>query len=176
MKTQLQAQSVQEIAVGHQHEHSHFYQACRSIYNQSGIAGLWRGVSGAVARVSVGSAAQLSIFSTPKDIIKKKNVFKEDSWLVPATASMLSGFGVVMLMTPFDVVCTRLYNQGISVTGRGLLYDGLVDCCVKIFKREGIWGLYKGIGPHYFRIGPHTFLSLLFWDELRKKYTKYFQK
>ena len=174
MKTQLQAQSAQAIAVGHQHEHSHFLQACKSIYLQSGISGLWRGVSGALARVSVGSATQLSVFSTSKDFIKNQNVFKEDSWLVPAAASMLSGFGVVIVMTPFDVVCTRLYNQGTSLTGHGLFYNGFVDCCVKIFRREGIWGFYKGIGPHYFRIGPHTFLSLLFWDELRKKYKKYF--
>ena len=149
-------------------------QACQLIYKNSGMTGLWRGVSGAVARVTVGSAAQLSVFSTSKDFIKKQKLFEENSWLVPASASMLSGFAVVMVMTPFDVVCTRLYNQGTSATGRGLLYDGLVDCCVKIFRREGLLAFYKGIGPHYFRIGPHTFLSLLFWDELRKKYKSYF--
>lgn len=100
-------------------------------------------------------------------------VFPENSWLNALFASMLSGVLVTFFMTPFDVVSTRLYNQGLDARGRGLLYTGVVDCFIKIFRAEGIWGLYKGCGASYFRIGPHTTLSLVFWDELRKLYTNF---
>jgi solute carrier family 25 protein 34/35 len=144
------------------------------IYSKFGITGLWRGVSGAIARVMVGSAAQLSTFSKTKSYIESKNVFSDGSWMVPACSSMISSIAVVMCMTPFDVVCTRLYNQGTNSAGKGLMYNGFVDCFLKVFRKEGVLGFYKGVGPHYFRIGPHTVLSLLFWEELRKAYEFHF--
>lgn len=125
-------------------------------------------MSGAVARVMVGSAVQLSTFSTTKLKIAQTNFFREDSWLIPASASMVSSLAVVSCMTPFDVVSTRLYNQGTTASGKGLLYNGFLDCFIKISKQEGLTGFFKGLGPHYFRIGPHTILSLLFWDQLKK--------
>nr|XP_058964785.1 solute carrier family 25 member 35-like [Pocillopora verrucosa] len=167
VKTQLQSQATDTIAVGFQHRHTGFLQAISGIYQQFGIKGLWRGVSGALARVMVGSAVQLSTFSTTKERILQTNFFPARSWLIPASASMISSIAVVTFMTPFDVVSTRLYNQGTSASGKGLLYNGFADCFIKVFKQEGILGLYKGFGPHYFRIGPHTILSLLFWDQLR---------
>ena len=39
---------------------------------------------------------------------------------------------------------------------------------MKIWRQEGPLALYKGLGPTYLRLGPHTILSMLFWDELRK--------
>ncbi|XP_051542494.1 solute carrier family 25 member 35-like isoform X2 [Myxocyprinus asiaticus] len=53
---------------------------------------------------------------------------------------------------------------------QGILYRGFVDCFSKTLKNEGMTGLYKGLGASYFRLGPHTILSLLFWNELRALY------
>lgn len=43
--------------------------ALSAIYREHGIVGLWRGSSAAVARVSVGSATQLSTFSSAKELV-----------------------------------------------------------------------------------------------------------
>ena len=88
---------------------------------------------------------------------------------------MTSGVMVVTMMTPFDVVSTRLYNQGTDTTGRGLLYRGVADCFVRTFSAEGIWGFYKGAGASFFRLGPHTVLSLVIWNQLQiahKRFTR----
>ena len=103
-------------------------------------------------------------------ILLFSQIFSENSWLNALVASMISGFAVTFFMTPFDVVSTRLYNQGLDARGKGLLYSGVVDCFLKIFRTEGLWGFYKGWAACYFRIGPHTILSLVFWDEFRKLY------
>lgn len=50
---------------------------------------------------------------------------------------------------------------------QGKLYRGFLDCILQISNKEGLLGLYKGIGAVYFRLGPHTVLSLFFWDKLR---------
>jgi len=80
---------------------------------------------------------------------------------------MTSGVVVVMMMTPFDVVSTRLYNQGTDAAGRGLLYRNVTDCFVRTFVAEGVWGFYKGAGASFFRLGPHTVLSLVIWNQLQ---------
>lgn len=84
---------------------------------------------------------------------------------------MLGGVGVVAFMTPFDVISTRLYNQPVDpITGKGTKYSSILDCVRKIWKTEGVLGFYKGWSASLLRLGPHTVLSLLFWQEFRKKY------
>ncbi|XP_044523718.1 solute carrier family 25 member 34 [Gracilinanus agilis] len=168
VKTQLQAKTAATLAVGHQHEHQSVLGALETIWRQQGVPGLWRGVGGAVPRVMVGSAAQLATFASAKSWVQDHEWFQEDSWLVALAGGMISSVAVAIVMTPFDVISTRLYNQPVDPTGRGQLYRGLLDCLVKISRAEGPLALYKGLGPAYLRLGPHTVLSLLFWDELRK--------
>lgn len=176
VKTQLQAQAVKVIAVGHQHQYIGMVKGLSSIYQEFGLTGLWRGVSGAVPRVTIGSAIQLSTFSTAKEVIIGFQIFRPHSWLNALFASMISGILVTLFMTPFDVVSTRLYNQGVNLSGKGLLYTGPINCFYKIFQKEGLWGFYKGWGPVLFRIGPHTVLSLVFWTEIRKLYFQFSEK
>ncbi|XP_032389893.1 solute carrier family 25 member 35 [Etheostoma spectabile] len=173
VKTHLQSQSNSSIAVGHQYKHKGMIHALAAIYKQHGILGLWRGSSAAVPRVSVGSSAQLSAFSSSKELVIDLQVFPKGSWLVALTAGMMSSLVVVMAMTPFDVVSTRLYNQPVDHLGKGQLYNGFVDCFSKMLRKEGFLGLYKGLGASYFRIGPHTILSLFLWDELRKQHQQF---
>lgn len=172
VKTHLQSQATSSIAVGHQYKHRGMLHALIAIHRQHGIMGLWRGSSAAIPRVSVGSAVQLSTFSSSKELLTDLQLFPDGSWLIALTAGMISSVAVVMAMTPFDVVSTRLYNQPIDHLGKGELYQGFSDCFSKTLKKEGVTGLYKGIGASYFRLGPHTILSLLFWSELRKFYQK----
>ncbi|XP_069776245.1 solute carrier family 25 member 35 isoform X3 [Narcine bancroftii] len=53
---------------------------------------------------------------------------------------------------------------------QGLFYAGNLDCFTKTARKEGLSSLYKGTGASYFRLGPHTVLSLFFWDKLRTVY------
>ncbi|XP_022104222.1 solute carrier family 25 member 35-like [Acanthaster planci] len=172
VKTHLQAQSHSVIAVGYQHQHTSFTAAVLHIFREGGVTGLWRGATAAMVRVSFGSAAQLSTFSTSKEMVLKTNFFHPQSVAVPLFASMASGVAVVCVMTPFDVISTRLYNQGLDTGGKGVYYSGFADCLAKIYKKEGLFGFYKGWSASWFRTAPHTVLSLLFWDEARKLYKK----
>ncbi|KAM3850623.1 solute carrier family 25 member 35-like [Diretmus argenteus] len=170
VKTHLQSQSTSSIAVGHQYKHQGMIHALVAIHREHGILGLWRGSVAAVSRVSVGSAAQLSTFSASKEFVIDLQVFSRGSWLVALSAGMISSVVVVLAMTPLDVLSTRLYNQPVDHLGKGQLYKGFTDCFSKTLKKEGLTGLYKGLGASYFRLGPHTILSLFFWEELRKLY------
>ncbi|XP_022339486.2 solute carrier family 25 member 35-like [Crassostrea virginica] len=176
IKTHMQSKAAQEIAVGHQHPHESMFHGMKSVFHDHGFTGLWRGVSAAIPRVMVGSATQLSSFSTSKQYIAKSKIFHTDSWLNTFSATVCSAFTVTMCMTPFDVVSTRMYNQGVDKLGNGLHYKNVVDCFLKIFNTEGLWGFYKGWGPSFLRLGPHTVLSLMIWDRLRVFYMSFQEK
>ncbi|KAM9045205.1 solute carrier family 25 member 35 isoform 1-T1 [Megaptera novaeangliae] len=173
VKTHLQAQAATEIAVGHQYNHQGMFQALIKIGQKHGLVGLWRGALGGLPRVIVGSSTQLCTFSSTKDLMTQWEIFPPQSWKVALVAAMVSGIAVVLAMTPFDVVSTRLYNQPTDAQGKGLTYRGLLDALLQTARIEGIWGMYKGIGASYFRLGPHTILSLFFWDQLRTLYYMY---
>ncbi|XP_055378671.1 solute carrier family 25 member 35-like [Condylostylus longicornis] len=170
IKTQIQAQSQASgrYAVGYQHHHRNTIDGLKNIFKQHGIRGLWRGYSGLVPRTAVASSVQLSTFSTCKEFLNKYEVFSNSVFLNACASSMVSGFFTVIFMTPFDVVATRLFNQGVDKNGRGLLYKNLFDCFWKTFQYEGVKGLYKGLIPNYWRTAPHTILNLTFWEQFKK--------
>ncbi|CAC5418828.1 SLC25A34_35 [Mytilus coruscus] len=110
------------------------------------------------------------------EYILSLKVFSDTSILIPFCSSIVSGIVLTVFMTPPDVICTRLYNQGVDANGKGLYYKNLLDCAFKILKKEGPWGFYKGWGPSFIRIAPHSVLSLMFWDQLRKSYERHYDK
>ncbi|KAI6656628.1 Solute carrier family 25 member 35-like isoform X2 [Oopsacas minuta] len=170
VKIHLQAQSAPSIAVGYQRSHTSATKALWSIFKQHGISGLWRGATGAMVRVTLGSAAQLSTFSNVQSVLSESLNRKITDISVLIASSFVSGLVVCLVMTPSDVICTRLYNQKVDTQGKGVTYKGILDCGRKILKNEGLKAFYKGLGPHYIRIGPHTLLCLVFWGKFRHVY------
>ncbi|KAK8745523.1 hypothetical protein OTU49_000241 [Cherax quadricarinatus] len=170
VKTHLQSQAAESIAVGHQHKHQGFMPALWGIAKKEGIRGLWRGAVSSIPRVGVGSASQLFTYSKSKDWLEQYGFYARDSWQSTFFGAMASGLVIASCMSPFDVIATRIYNQGLDTQGRGLLYKGITDCILKTLKTEGVWGFYKGWTAIYLRIGPHSFLNLIFWDLLQSLY------
>ena len=60
--------------MGHQHRHGSMSSGVKAIFAEHGVLGLWRGVTGALTRVMIGSAAQLSTFSTANEYITNAKV------------------------------------------------------------------------------------------------------
>lgn len=123
----------------------------------------------------VGSSVQLSSFSKSKEILLNYEFFTEHAFLTAFSSSLISGFFTSVFMTPFDVVSTRMFNQGLDAKGRGLLYGNIFDCFIKTFKVEGLKGLYKGYLPNYLRIAPHTILNLTFWEQFKEWKDLYYE-
>ncbi|XP_023315746.1 brain mitochondrial carrier protein 1-like [Trichogramma pretiosum] len=168
VKTQLQSQSAKSIAVGHQHNHSGTMSAFRTLWREGGVKALYRGWYANIPRVFVGSATQLTTFGLFSDWLRPMEMFTDKPIFLTFVASLMGGSCVALTMQPFDVVATRLYNQGTDAKGRGSLYNGLFDALYKIFRTEGVFGLYKGVFPTWMRITPHTVLCLVFYEKIAR--------
>lgn len=64
---------------------------------------------------------------------------------------------------PFDTVRRRLMMQA----GGEKLYNGMVDCAMKIIKEEGMGAMFKGAGSNIIR-GTGGALVLVLYDEIKK--------
>ena len=83
--------------------------------------------------------------------------------------SAIGGLFVTTAMTPFDVIATRVFNQDVDPrTGKGQTYKGITDCIRKMWLTEGFTGFYKGFTISFLRLGPHTMLSIFFWQLARE--------
>uniref|UniRef100_A0A182TVL9 Mitochondrial carrier protein n=1 Tax=Anopheles melas TaxID=34690 RepID=A0A182TVL9_9DIPT len=164
VKIQLQADTSGSYTARFQHHHSGTVSAFVNIYRQSGVRGLFRGYPASVARLVVGSAAEMASFSVCKQFFLRYQVFQESIVLTALASSTVAGFFTSVLMSPCDVVTTRMTNQAVSANGKGLLYTNIFDCFLKIYRSEGIHGYYKGFVPMYLRVAPHTMLNLTFWE------------
>ncbi|KDO20065.1 hypothetical protein SPRG_21388 [Saprolegnia parasitica CBS 223.65] len=149
----------------------------KAVLATDGLKGFFRGIGGAVPRVSFGSATQLTCYEYFKGMllsqpIPSTYVFHDQTVALHLSASILTGFFCVTAMNPFDVVSVRLYNQPLDATGKGLLYDGPIDCAQKTLAKEGIKGAFKGWTVQYLRLGPHTVFTFLFWEQLKQAYDR----
>lgn len=176
LRTHLQSQAVTQIAVGYQHKHTGMMSALKDIFQKHGIRGLYRGVAVTMPRAMLGSGGQLAGYGYTKDMLLRHPLHAQQSdRLVSFLSGTAGGTVMAITMTPPDVVATRLYNQGVDAKGKGIYYSGVVDCFIKILKTEGVAGLYKGFWPHYMRIGPHSMLVLVFFDELKAIRKKFYR-
>ncbi|XP_058791493.1 solute carrier family 25 member 35-like isoform X2 [Phymastichus coffea] len=175
VKTQLQSQASGKIAVGTQHQHKGTWSALHTLWKEGGLQGLYRGWHVGVPRISVGSSTQLTTYSVVADWLKPMQIFADRPMLLTFVASLTGGTCVAVTMQPFDVVATRVYNQRTDAHGKGVLYSGLFDAFYKIFKTEGITGLYKGVFPTWLRIAPHTVLCLVFYEKFDQYYGENFR-
>ncbi|KAG6462610.1 hypothetical protein O3G_MSEX013369 [Manduca sexta] len=167
VKTRLQAQAAKAIAVGHQHKHDGTLGALMDIYRREGVKGLFRGVYPQIPRGAVGSSSQMVSFAYAKQWLRDHNLFVNSPLMLSFAGANLGGLVMTLCLNPFDVVATRLSNQPVDAQNRGKLYSGMIDCFIKMARKEGAASLYKGVGANYLRLGPHTVLLLVCWDQLK---------
>lgn len=151
-------------AVGHQHSYvsKGIFFSLRTIWRDSGLRGLLRGVDASMLRTGVGSSVQLPSYEFIKNALVERQLFDPSSPALHFVSSLLTGVIVCTAMNPFDVAMTRMYNQS-----SGKTYTSVIDCIRKTVQIEGFGALYKGFTAHFLRIGPHTSLTLVFLEQSR---------
>jgi solute carrier family 25 protein 34/35 len=140
-------------------------QVLKSIYSAAGLKGLFHGVSASMVRTGVGSMSQLASYDFCKGSLM--NVGFQDDVKTHFVASTLTGGFIATFMCPFDTITTRYYNQK---SGDVQVYKSAVDCARKTIAEEGLLSLWKGWVPLFLRVGPHTIITFLVLEQLKRAY------
>ncbi|XP_044755215.1 solute carrier family 25 member 35-like [Coccinella septempunctata] len=147
-----------------------YSQIAARIYRDQGLRGFFKGATASLPRAFIGTS-QLTSFAIARENFNKLDTFKELPMLTTLLASSIAGIVLSLAMTPFDAVLTKLYKQAINPKQNSQqVYDGFLDCLRKTYKKEGLRPFYRGLGPLSMKLGPHTVLCLVFWEQLKDFY------
>jgi len=120
-----------------------------TVRNQ-GITGLYTGWSVTVMGAFVYRAGQLGLFKTIQDM----NPYKLDKGLIGGVSSFIAvtcaRTAIMPFNYPFDTVRRRMMLES-EKPRDARNYKGSLDCFAKVFKNEGVSGMYKGMIPELFR-------------------------
>lgn len=158
LKVQLQMEGKRRI-LGLPPRVDGLYDAFKKIVSTAGYKGLWKGSIPNVQRAALVNLGDLTTYDSAKRFILR-NTTLQDNHFVHCLASCCAGFVAASMGTPADVIKTRVMNQPMDDTGKGLLYKSSIDCLQKTVKNEGLGALYKGFIPIWMRMAPW---SLTFW-------------
>lgn len=121
-----------------------FFRSCYTIIKRQGLSGTYQGLLPTMLRQGSNQAVRFAIFGNLQTLFKKQDG-TDPIWSAPV-AGCAGGFVSTYVNTPVDVIKSKLQ----SLEGRKL-YTGTFDCLSKIWKSEGIRGLYSGAVPRLFR-------------------------
>jgi len=151
----------------------------QDVYQQEGLAGLWRGVGPTAQRAAVLTAVELPIYDAFKHHLFQPMGDSVYNHLISSVASSLGG---AIASTPIDVIRVRLMNQRRLKSGvrfgfgmssdfnrhKSRLYNGMLDCCVQTVRHEGAMALYRGFLPTWLRMGPWNIIFFICYEQLKK--------
>nr|CAH7754356.1 unnamed protein product [Callosobruchus chinensis] len=150
--------------------YSNVFNALSRIVKEEGVLTLWRGAVPTMGRAMVVNAAQLASYSQAKQLLVENLKLSEGIFL-HFVASMISGLITTAASMPVDIAKTRIQNMK-TIDGKPE-FKGPLDVLGKVIRNEGVFALWKGFMPYYFRLGPHTVLTFIFLEQMNAAYFKH---
>ncbi|KAL7050965.1 hypothetical protein ACKWTF_004278 [Chironomus riparius] len=158
-----------KLPLDQRRNYSSVINAISRMVREEGVLTLWRGCIPTMGRAAVVNAAQLSSYSQAKRILVNNGM--HEGIMLHFVASMISGLVTTIASMPVDIAKTRIQNMKIGPDGKGE-YKGAIDVLAKVCRQEGVFALWKGFWPYYFRLGPHTVITFIFMEQMNELYNR----
>lgn len=148
-----------------------FLFACKDIYQHDGIVkGFYRGVGPTTFRAMALTAAQLPSYDHMKVVLLQSPSF-EEGFTVHMIASMFAGLMAATASSPLDVIKTKVMNECSKTAASPDQFQStqlIRRAFFQVLHTDGVRGFFKGWLPNWMRLGPHTIVTLMVYEELRK--------
>ncbi|XP_075235938.1 solute carrier family 25 member 32 isoform X2 [Lycorma delicatula] len=148
--------------------------ALSTILKQEGFKGFYKGVTPNVWGSGSAWGFYFLFYSSIKTWIQGGNTKTPLGPTMHMIAAAEAGILTLAMTNPVWVVKTRLclqYGRGVD-PGSPKQYSGMVDALTKIYRSEGIRGLYKGFVPGMFGVS-HGALQFMAYEEMKNFYNEY---
>ncbi|XP_011879865.1 PREDICTED: mitochondrial folate transporter/carrier [Vollenhovia emeryi] len=148
--------------------------ALAQIVKTEGVRGLYRGVTPNVLGSGSSWGFYFFFYNTIKSSIQGGNSKKPLGPSMHMFAAADAGVLTLLMTNPIWVVKTRLclqYADDVKLA-ESKKYRGMVDALKKIYRTEGIRGLYKGLVPGLFGVS-HGAIQFMAYEEMKNKYYNY---
>lgn len=132
------------------------------VFREEGLTRLFRGASTATLRAVLITIGQLSFYDQIKLSLLETPYF-EDNIILHFTSSLSAGAIATTMTQPVDVIKTRAMNAAPGEF-RNLWH------IITYTASGGPQAFFKGYIPAFVRLGPHTIITFLFFEQLRQNF------
>lgn len=122
---------------------------------------LFRGLMPNLVRGVLMTAGQVASYDIAKQILVDNLHMDATNKSTHFSASLIAGLVATTVCSPADVVKTRIMNS----KGSG---EGAMALLTNAVKTEGVGFMFRGWLPSFMRLGPHTIVTFLVLEQLRK--------
>ncbi|XP_076119891.1 electrogenic aspartate/glutamate antiporter SLC25A12, mitochondrial-like [Alosa pseudoharengus] len=134
-----------------------------NVVQELGFFGLYKGAKACFLRDIPFSAIYFPVYA------HTKTQFADEDGRLGAlqllTAGAIAGVPAASLVTPADVIKTRLQ---VAARAGQTSYNGVIDCFRKILHEEGFKAFWKGAGARVFRSSPQFGVTLVTYELLQR--------
>jgi solute carrier family 25 thiamine pyrophosphate transporter 19 len=127
------------------------YSFAESLYRQKGLSAFYAGCGPAIIQIIPYMGLNFAIYDrlTQGDRRVGQSGF----------AGSIAGSVSKIIVYPMDTIKKRMQAQAVFGPNGGTYYDGIVDCLVKMWQKEGYISFYRGIVPSVLKTGIASGLS-----------------
>jgi solute carrier family 25 protein 33/36 len=159
-RLQLDKSGAEKTGIGRQYRNS--LDCVKQVFRAEGPRGFYRGLTASYLG-TIETTVHLVLYEQFKmRMVSRQEDGRPSSqmaeWLSASGASGLAKILAVLATYPHEVVRTRL-RQAPAQDGQRK-YTGLVQCFARVWRDEGMAGLYGGLAPHLLRSAPSAAIML----------------
>lgn len=140
------------------------FHGMMEIYRREGPTTLFQGSTMVISRSIMVSIAQLAMYDQYKHLLTTRTGMLPDRMNTHIVSSCFTSITCTILTQPLDVLKTLMMNQ--NRCSRKTIQNSIRD----LYKQSGLLGFYKGFVPASLRIGPHTILVFIIYEQLRIRF------
>lgn len=137
------------------------------IAREEGLRGLTSGIGPNAVRAALMTPCQLGSYDVFKGLCISQ-FGMTDNPVTHFTSSTLAGLVATTICSPADVIKTRIMG------GSGK--HSISEILTAATKNEGWFWMFKGWTPSFIRIGPHTLLTMMFFEQSKRLYDVWLQR
>lgn len=157
----IRMQNDSTLPVDQRRNYRNAFDGIYRISKNEGISSLFRGLTPNLVRGVLMTASQVVTYDIAKLLLVETLRMDPHKKSTHFGASLLAGLVATTVCSPADVVKTRIMNaKGAS--------GGAVSILSHAVKTEGIGFMFRGWLPSFIRLGPHTIVTFLVLEQLRK--------
>lgn len=139
------------------------FDGTQRLYQSEGLLGFYRGLVPSLFGVSHGALhfmayEQLKIYRGHSFGRGQKDLGAADFLALSGLAKIFAG----SVTYPYQVVRARLQMYDADST-----YQSARDVFAQMWRKEGLAGFYKGLGPNLLRVMPSTWMTFLVYEKIK---------
>lgn len=158
----VRMQNDRSLPIAQQRGYSNCFDGLYKICKDEGVSSLFRGWGPNIVRGVLMTSSQVVSYDLAKRCLIKTFGFDPYSKNTHFSASLFASLVATTICSPADVIKTRIMNAS-SDSGKGP-----VKILVDSVRSEGVRFMFRGWLPSFVRLGPHTILTFLGMEQLRK--------